>query len=173
MIMHLEGRQEKTYALVVGKNGARLRESTDPDSRSLSFDTKGHINFVYYSFADFAGFLTNALDRTVVDMTGLPGHYDISAHLDLAALKMGLPSALGPEAPEPLPSVFTAIQELGPKLESRDGVVNYVVIDRAEKVPIENYCCQATLCPPFNSPPRLTRVTSIRIEPAAKGWMYS
>jgi uncharacterized protein (TIGR03435 family) len=140
MIVHIENRQEKTYALVVGKNGPRLKESTDPDlkNRSVDFDTHGHINFANYTLVDFAEFLTNALDRSVLDMTGLQGHYDISTEMDLAALKMGPPSAPGQEAVEPLPSVFTAIEELGLKLESRDGVVKHVVIDKAEKIPVEN-----------------------------------
>src|ERR1700678_4459628 len=52
-------------------------------------------------------------------------------------------SKLGPEATEqdaanPLPSVFTSVQELGLKLEARDGMVKYVVIEKAEKVPVEN-----------------------------------
>jgi uncharacterized protein (TIGR03435 family) len=140
MIAHLENRQEKTYVLVVGKNGPRFRESTDPDlkNRSVDFDTHGHIKFANYTLVDFAEFLTNALDRSVLDMTGLQGHYDISTEMDLAALKLGPPPALGQDAPEPLPSVFTAIEELGLKLESRDGVVKYVVIERAEKVPVAN-----------------------------------
>jgi uncharacterized protein (TIGR03435 family) len=58
--------------------------------------------------------------------------------MDLAALKMGPPPEPGQVAPEPLPSVFTVIQELGLKLESRDGVVKHVVIDRAEKSPVAN-----------------------------------
>jgi uncharacterized protein (TIGR03435 family) len=140
MIMHLEDRQEKTYALVAGKNGPQFKRSTDPDSknRSVDFDTHGHIKFTNYTLVDFAEFLTNTLDRSVVDMTALPGHYDISAEMDLAALGMGPPSAPGHDPPDPLPSVFTAIQELGLKLEARDGTVKHVVIDKAEKVPVEN-----------------------------------
>lgn len=56
--------------------------------------------------------LPNTLDRSVVDLTGLLSHCYIFTEMGLAALKMGSPSAPGQDAPEPLPPVFTAIQEL-------------------------------------------------------------
>jgi uncharacterized protein (TIGR03435 family) len=138
MTVHLETRQEKIYALVVGKTAPRLKESKDPDARGVSFDNQGHVQFLAYSLADFADFLTNSLDRSVVDMTGLPGHYDISTELDPRISKLGPPEAVEQDAANPLPSVFTSIQELGLKLEARDGMVKYVVIEKAEKVPVQN-----------------------------------
>jgi uncharacterized protein (TIGR03435 family) len=138
MTVHMENRQEKIYALVVGKNGPRIKESKDPGARGVSFDAKGHVQFFAYSVADFAEFLTNTLDRSVVDMTGLPGHYDFSTELDPRISKLGPPEAVEQDAANPLPSVFTSVQELGLKLEARDGMVKYVVIEKAEKVPVEN-----------------------------------
>jgi uncharacterized protein (TIGR03435 family) len=138
MTVHVETRQEKIYALVVGKNGMRLKQSKDPDARSVSFDAKGHVEFLAYSLADFAEFLTITLDRSVTDMTGLPGHYDFSTELDPRILKLGPPDATEQDVANPLPSVFSSVQELGLRLEARDGVVKYVVIERAEKVPVEN-----------------------------------
>jgi uncharacterized protein (TIGR03435 family) len=138
MTVHVETRQEKIYALVVGRNGPRFKESKDPGARGVSFEAHGHVQFFAYSLADFAEFLTNTLDRSVVDMTGLQGHYDISAELDPRITKLGPPEATGQDAANPLPSIFTSIQELGLKLEIRDGMVKYVVIDKAEKVPVEN-----------------------------------
>jgi uncharacterized protein (TIGR03435 family) len=138
MIVRVETRQEKTYALVVGKNGPRFKESKDPDARGVSFDSQGHVQFLAYSLADFAEFLTNTLDRSVIDMTGLQGHYDISAELDPRISKLGPPEATEQDAANPLPSVFTSVQELGLKLEPQDGMVQHVVIEKAEKVPVEN-----------------------------------
>jgi uncharacterized protein (TIGR03435 family) len=138
MTVHVETRQEKIYALVVGKNGPRLKESKDPAARGVSFDAKGHVEFLAYSLADFAEFLTITLDRSVVDMTGLPGHYDFSTELDPRISKLGPPEATEQDAANPLPSVFSSVQELGLKLEVRDGMVKHVVIEKADKVPVKN-----------------------------------
>jgi uncharacterized protein (TIGR03435 family) len=53
---------------------------------------------------------------------------------------MGGASADGVPAPESAPtaSIFTSIQRYGLKLEPRKGPVEYLVVDKAEKVPTEN-----------------------------------
>ena len=65
--------------------------------------------------------LSNAVERVVVDRTGLQGSYDID--IDWAA-----------EAGSDKPSIFTAVQEqLGLKLESTKGPVDVFVIDHVER----------------------------------------
>jgi uncharacterized protein (TIGR03435 family) len=85
----------------------------------------------------FADILTNILDRSVVDSTGLQGRFDFSTELDFARLKPP-PDAAQQDAADPLPSTFTAVQELGLKLDARDGPVKHIVIDKAEKIPTAN-----------------------------------
>jgi uncharacterized protein (TIGR03435 family) len=63
--------------------------------------------------------LSNAVERVVVDRTGLQGSYDI----DWAA-----------EPGSDKPSIFTAVQEqLGLKLESTKAPVDVFVIDHVER----------------------------------------
>jgi len=97
------------------------------------------------SMERLAGSLTGFSGRPVVDATGLTGRYDIV--LTWTAEQAGAPmtaSADGgssPAAPasEPGPTLVQAIQEqLGLRLESKKGPVDVVVIDHAEKKPIEN-----------------------------------
>ena len=86
-------------------------------------------------------FLSPAVNRVVVDRTGLIGNFDV----DLAWTPERLPQrAPGTPADQPIrangvdidpngPSIFTAVQEqLGLKLESTKGPVDVLVIDHAE-----------------------------------------
>jgi len=85
--------------------------------------------------------LANPLGRTVLDKTGLKGHYEIKLEWTPEE-GAGRGPGDGPEAAPPPdttgPSLFTALQEqLGLKLESSKGPVEIIVIDRIEK-PTEN-----------------------------------
>lgn len=75
------------------------------------------------------GFLSEALDRTVIDKTGLTGAFDF--HLEWEPQRTSsasLPDDSG------APSIFTAVQEqLGLKLGAAKGPVEFLVIDRAER----------------------------------------
>jgi uncharacterized protein (TIGR03435 family) len=109
----------------------------------------------------FSDMLSNMLDRPVVDMTELTGNFDITLEAgmdELGGLRrmapMGAapvqqhsaasagpgPGAAATPAPDSAPSasIFTAIQQLGLKLEPRKAPVEYIVIDNAERVPTEN-----------------------------------
>jgi uncharacterized protein (TIGR03435 family) len=104
--------------------------------------------------ATMIGLFQQQLGRTVVDKTALDGLFDFE--LTFSAEGLGSPfgrgfpqpqslppvgaaagSASAPTAPDPVPSLFTAIQELGLKLESAKGPVDVLVVDSVEK-PTEN-----------------------------------
>ena len=101
------------------------------------------------TLSGLAGMLSSFMDRPVVDMTGIQGEYDISleaAAEEMVGMKMTVIGSPGPAggAPAPAPesaptaSIFTSIQKLGLKLEPRKAPIEYVVVDKAEKVPTEN-----------------------------------
>jgi uncharacterized protein (TIGR03435 family) len=96
--------------------------------------------------------LQNQLGRTIVDKTGLEGLYDFE--LTFSAEGLGSPFGRGLPLPPPpggaptagtpavtaadqAPSLLSAIQDLGLKLEPAKGPVEVLVIDSAEK-PTEN-----------------------------------
>ena len=82
---------------------------------------------------EFAGLLTQDAGRDVSDETGLSGMYDL--HLEY--VRDDLQPGRG-NAGNSGPSLFTALEEqLGLKLVSAKGRIEYLVIDRAEK-PSEN-----------------------------------
>src|ERR1039458_5324679 len=92
--------------------------------------------------------LTNRLRRPVINATGLKRRYDITLNFVQDSMSAGRGSAAvssdggGALAiPEiaPGPTIFEAVQQqLGLKLESKKGMVDVLVIDHAEKTPIEN-----------------------------------
>lgn len=80
--------------------------------------------------AQFAQTLAGHLDRPVRDMTQLPGEYSFS---------LGWTPDNGASAGVSGTPIFVAIQEqLGLKLEPANETLEQIVIDKAEKTPIEN-----------------------------------
>ena len=88
------------------------------------------------SLSQLANNISNFVQRTVVDKTGLSGSVDV----DLTWTPDQIPQGVAPPGAPPLPpidpngpSIFTAVQEqLGLKLESQRGPVDVLVIDRVE-----------------------------------------
>jgi uncharacterized protein (TIGR03435 family) len=79
-------------------------------------------------------FLSQSLDRTVIDRTGLNGFYDFRIEF-APSWGWGSEPAADGSAPPPsgLPSIFTALREqLGLELVPQIGPVDVIVIDQAE-----------------------------------------
>jgi uncharacterized protein (TIGR03435 family) len=98
------------------------------------------------SFANFVTVLSQFAGRPVVDKTGLRGLVDVTLQFSAEGItSAGPPPGPGPGGPggpanpaaDSIPSLFTAIQELGLRLESSKGPVEVLVVDSAEK-PTEN-----------------------------------
>jgi uncharacterized protein (TIGR03435 family) len=108
-----------------------------------------------------AGTLSQYLDHPVVDETGLKGVYQASLHLSMedamkAAGKLGVSTGMMPMAGTPVTrpgnptpalvnasdpaggSLFSSVEQLGLKLESRKQPYEFLVIDHLEKTPAEN-----------------------------------
>ena len=91
---------------------------------------RGQFNFHNISMQVLTGqFLSGASGRPVVDETGLKGNYDF----DLKYTP-DQPGAAGPPDPPIFPDLFTALREqLGLRLESHKGPVDFFVIDHVER----------------------------------------
>jgi uncharacterized protein (TIGR03435 family) len=128
--VHWETRQGDVYALIVAKNGPKLKVGDPSKETGLNTNIAGHegrmvgINApVFY----LSTVLSNKLSHPVIDKTGLQGKYDWTLVWD--------PDP-GSESTEP--SIFTAVQEqLGLKLDAQKGPVETLVIDSVER-PSEN-----------------------------------
>ena len=145
LAVHRETKALPGYALVIAKNGPKLREADGIEGVEGEWgsNAQGLLSFRRTPMAMLAGFLSNSLGCTVVDHTGLKGDYNFkvqwtsvqTAAETSAGQEGGKQAANNPhmlEASEP--SIFTAIQEqLGLKLEPAKNPVEVLVIDHAEK----------------------------------------
>ena len=88
---------------------------------------------------EFIRVLSRVLGREVIDQTGFSGVFDValdfSAEDAVGALPPPPPGAVPLENANP--SIFTAVQQLGLRLESTRGPVGVLVIDHVDR-PSEN-----------------------------------
>jgi uncharacterized protein (TIGR03435 family) len=132
--------------ITTSQNGT-IRYARSPDGQLRVESSK-------VTMAELAGFLGQLVDRPVADATELRGPYQIA--LDLAPvdlLNMVRASGIGSLLPANLPvnlapagqaadpssnSVFTSVQQLGLRLDSRKAPAEFIIVDQVEKAPTDN-----------------------------------
>jgi uncharacterized protein (TIGR03435 family) len=136
-------------------NGATMTAANGGTARmAMGSDGSMHMEWSKVAMPAFAEMLTRFTDRPVVDDTGLKGNYQVSLELSRDDL-MRVVRAAGMAAPGMMPaapagsaadaasdpasgSVFTAVQQLGLKLDPRKEPVETIMVDHIEKTPTEN-----------------------------------
>jgi uncharacterized protein (TIGR03435 family) len=153
--LHHETKEMPVYELVQGKGGVKLDKAAEPTAPTrMTMEGSGdgvmHANINSTTMASFGDMIGRWTDRPVIDKTGLTDKFDIKLDLsmeDLArsrtanVLVIGGPAAGGSgPAPEgnPAGSLFTSIQKMGLKLEPKRAPMDLVIIDKAERAPLEN-----------------------------------
>lgn len=145
--IHREIKDEVVYFLIVGKNGPRLPDAKTDDTRGFpnadgtaarSRIQIGPASKTYAystSMKTLGDFLTRFLSRPVLDKTGLTGVYDFTLEWVPDA-----PPASSPDAANglmlpgvPGASLFSAVQQLGLKLEPGKSPIEIIVIDHVER----------------------------------------
>jgi uncharacterized protein (TIGR03435 family) len=128
---HRETKTLPGYALLVAQGGPKLRESTaggEPDMKM----NRSIVVAQAMPMEHFVTLLMRSGRGPVVDLTGLVGRYDFT--FDLAKY-------VTPDTPPD--DMFTALcqalqQELGLRVEARKLTLEVLVLDHAEKAPLEN-----------------------------------
>jgi uncharacterized protein (TIGR03435 family) len=163
IVLHRETESLPAYELTVGKGGLKAKEvdpaeiaAADGAARSIrlmlgadgSRSTRGNM-----TIAQITSMLSNALERPVIDGTGLKGTYEVDltygvSELDPSQAQMRQALAADPRVNSPLPPVDAdsrlpglpqAVKEnLGLELKAKQLPIEVLVIDQAEKVPLEN-----------------------------------
>jgi|SRR5579863_1970845 len=147
LTIHRETKQLPIYELTVAKGGLKVHPSnciqrvtgdtaiapgkTGSDYCRSPANGGGRIQGSGVSMAFLSHILASRLSRTVVDKTGITGEFDLQ--LTYTPDRPNVPSDGAPAA-DLAPDIFISMQEqLGLKLESTKGPVEFLVIDHVEK----------------------------------------
>jgi uncharacterized protein (TIGR03435 family) len=133
LVTHRETKELPVYALVVERTGLKLKPA-EGFGTSVSSSPKGTTMHANVTMKGFAATLSNFVGRPVVDMTGLTGGFNFN----LEWAPDGVRSNPGGDDGLRGPTIYAALHEIGLKLESRKAPIEILVVDRAEKVPVEN-----------------------------------
>jgi uncharacterized protein (TIGR03435 family) len=117
LVVRKETQEQTVYALVVGKDGPKMKES-EPGAES------GAQNI---SMADLARMLKAYFEEPVIDRTELEGTYQVT---------MNVPH--GPDAPRTdATPIFAAVEKLGLRLEKTKAPIEHIFVEHLEKSPTE------------------------------------
>ena len=142
LVVHREMKEKSVYELVVAKSGPKFQETkpdeprpagqTLPGGGVMARGADGATHMYNMSMGLLAALLTSKSDRTVLDKTGLTGHYSIDIH---EPAQMAAPSAgqTGPTEDEQRPAVADALKGVGLELKPAKEQVEKLVIDHVEK----------------------------------------
>ena len=129
---HRQMMERPVYALLIGKNGPKLKESAPDAQVTFLGGVNGRNQTVTASKATMET-LVGAIqlgfnsDRPVIDRTGLAGTYDLKLE---ATPEWRIDSNPDPNEV----SIFTAVKEqLGLKLETQKAMIEILVVDHVEK----------------------------------------
>ncbi|HEV2646749.1 MAG TPA: TIGR03435 family protein [Acidobacteriaceae bacterium] len=141
---HRETKQVPTFDLVATKDISKLKvATTDADTKMNKDGTpatfirpgKDSTDFTQISMSSFAHFLSGPMSgvgRPVTDKTALTSNYNFTLNWSQHwVVQPGTTSAT--LADDDAPSIFTALNELGLKLQLSNGPIETVVIDHAER----------------------------------------
>jgi uncharacterized protein (TIGR03435 family) len=136
--MHTEQRPLSVYVLMRAAEAPKLTKSTaDPSGiPTVGYNGRGELGVGNATMGNFATFLRRfAVDRPVVDQTGVAGHFDLVLRWTPDSLSNdGRPA----DAQVDASNLFTAIKEqLGLKLQPTKANTDVFVIERVEQ-PAEN-----------------------------------
>ncbi|HUA82663.1 MAG TPA: TIGR03435 family protein [Bryobacteraceae bacterium] len=134
--IHRQLKEQPVYALILGKGGPKLHETSDEGGKP-SLRQSGHsFTFTNAAMSNLVGVLSQVTGRKVLDRTGLRGQYDFT--LSYAPDRGGAGgegSNVSPAADSFPESVFTALREqLGLNLEAQKGQVEFIVVDHLDRL---------------------------------------
>jgi len=131
--VHHVTKEMQAYVLSVGKDGPKFHDSKSEGDADVTPDMKTmSIGAHRIAVSQLVDILSRVFQMPVIDKTGMPGVYDVTINV-----AKYLPHTN--EAMDPLALIQMGLQEeLGLKLDAKKVPVELIVVDRAEKLPVEN-----------------------------------
>jgi len=131
LALHRERKELPGYALLVDKGGPKLHETAAEGDPVMKMNGP-MMTAQRMSMSRFVEILNQQLRNPVVNLTGLNGRYDFAVDIS----KYVTPDM----APADMNAAFFVLvrQELGLRIEARKLPLDVLVVDHAEKTPVEN-----------------------------------
>jgi uncharacterized protein (TIGR03435 family) len=138
MTSHRQTKEMQAFVLQVGKGGPKFKESGSGGESDVTADKNYVLTVARTPVARLVETLAGIFRAPVVDQTGLTGKYDVVLNAGKYLTEMHSP-ADGDNRPDPVAIVSRGLQEeLGLRVEGKRMPVDLVVIEKAEKAPVEN-----------------------------------
>jgi uncharacterized protein (TIGR03435 family) len=138
LTFHRETKEMPAYVFTVAKGGHKLKPSEGEGEMEVKASSTGKMAaaFTHVTLAQLSEMASSPLQGVVVDQTGLKGGYDFT--LDMSPYIGG-----GDFRPTGIEDVITVIiqaanEQLGIKIEQKKVPAELLIVDHAEKVPVEN-----------------------------------
>jgi len=134
LAFHRESKEMLAYIITVAKTGLKIKESTTEGDMAIQPSPPAGATFQRATVPKLAELLSGPLQAPVVDQTGLTGRYDF---------KLDLSNVLDPTTPMGINDVIpifiqAAQQQLGVKIDEKKMPVEMLMVDHAERIPVEN-----------------------------------
>jgi uncharacterized protein (TIGR03435 family) len=132
---HQERKETPAFVLTIGKNGlpASLKQSdSDGDPLIQPNLAKMEVSVKRAPVSQLVELLAKVLREPVIDETGLSGTFDATVNISKY-----IPD--GSSAPDIVSLALRAVQaEFGLEVKHRKTLMDFVIVDRADKAPVEN-----------------------------------
>lgn len=138
LAFHRETKEMPAYVVTVAKSGHKLKSSQGEGEMEVKPTASGRMAaaFSHVTLAQLSEMASSPLQGVVVDQTGLTGSYDFT--LDMSPFMGG-----GDFRPTGIEDIITMLiqaakEQLGIIIEQRKTPVEILIVDHAEKLPVEN-----------------------------------
>ena len=134
LAFHRETKEMQAYVVTVAKTGHKMKPSEGEGPIEMKPTGKGlNILFTHVTLAELAEMASSPLNGVVVDQTGLKGAWDFT--IDGSMFAMQRPA-------DEMEAIGMMIQvmndQLGIKIDQKKVPAEVLIVDRAEKIPVEN-----------------------------------